>query len=202
VSLGSRWKPALLWSSVAVAIIIGLQVYVDHSRGVSLRGSLGEAQMWLTFWPIFFFAIWGLTSWRELYGKSFEMGTNAATRAAAATGVGTRGAPCPKCGFASPVTAIHCVRCGGRLREVEVVHVLETLPGARDSVTSILYVLAFVGAFVTGGITIVLMEVVKKEWLENDLLMLSGFLVGATAGLLLFGWLIRRRVRGQAGRRT
>jgi hypothetical protein len=194
-SMRRRWKAAAIWSTVATLVIMGLQVLVD-SRAPSV--SVNDVTWWLLLWPIFFLAIWILTSWRELYKQGFELGADWEARRAAAGPTPPVEAVCPRCGFANAKMAVHCTGCGLLLKQIEVVHVVELLPGARQSVPSALYVVAIVGSFCVGGLTLALIG--QERFLDNDVLMIGGFMGGTTAALLLFLGLLRLWVHRRAGR--
>lgn len=92
-----------------------------------------------------------------------------------------------------------CARCGTRFRAIEVVHFVELLPGARESVPSVLYVIAVVTSFVLGGVAVAIVGLVDEELLQNDTWLIGTFLLGAGGALFalfaLIGAWARRRSR-------
>ena len=76
-------------------------------------------------------------------------------------------------------------------RNREVVHIVDLLPGARESLPSVVYVVTVIGSFLFGAGTVVLIGLVDQELLQKDSYLIGGFLVGASASLLGFFTLIR-----------
>lgn len=76
-------------------------------------------------------------------------------------------------------------------RNREIVHIVDLLPGARESLPSVVYVGAVIGSFIFGGVTVALIGLVDQELLQEDGFLIGGFLVGAAASLLGFFALIR-----------
>lgn len=80
----------------------------------------------------------------------------------------------------------------------ENVHWVENLPGAQESLPSVVWVVAFVASFILGGVAVALIGLVDQELLQNDTYLIGGFLVGAGGSLLAFyalirAWVSRRR---------
>lgn len=76
-------------------------------------------------------------------------------------------------------------------RSREVVHIVDLLPGARESLPSVVYVLSVIGSFILGGVTVALIGLVDQELLQRDGFLIGGFLFGAGASLFGFFALIR-----------
>lgn len=76
-------------------------------------------------------------------------------------------------------------------RRRDVVHIVDLLPGARESLPSAVYVVAVIASFILGGVTVALIGLVDQELLQDDRFLIGGFLFGASASLLGFFALIR-----------
>jgi hypothetical protein len=189
-----RAKISLAWSGIAVLLIAVSQVLIDAKRGRPFSDAAAGVLPWVLMWPLFFLLVLLMTSWRRLSAKSYEIVADfMARRSASGASAGER---CPQCGFPNPRSAVHCVRCRRRLRQVEVIHVLETLPGARQSVPSLLYALAVLLSLGGGAVTLVLIG--QERFLESEIVMIGGFLAGTAVSLVAFFLLIRIWVRLRA----
>ena len=136
--LKERWKSAFIWSTVGTSLIAASEFYVRLSAGTKAGDALEQVLWWVVVWPAFFGAIWLITSWREISKRAQEMDAAREARRAVSGPVVPDGAACPRCGSFNPPVAIHCILCGLQLKNVEVVHWAELLPGARESLPSVL----------------------------------------------------------------
>lgn len=73
----------------------------------------------------------------------------------------------------------------------EPAHWVETLPGARESLPSVVWVGAFVVSFICGGAAVALIGVVDQELLQDDTYLIGGFLLGAGGSFMALYALIR-----------
>ena len=133
----------------------------------------------------------------EACKRAQEMDAAREARRAVSGPVVPDGAACPRCGSFNPPVAIHCILCGLQLKNVEVVHWAELLPGARESLPSVLYVVAVLLSFVIGGLVVALIGFWNRDLLQENWVLIGGFFLGAGAGLLgsfalIRSWVSRR----------
>jgi len=167
---------ALVWTIVITAIFGGLQIYGIRRQGLSYEKALEEAPFWLMLAPIWFGMILLLSYWRPLR-RSVHLAAERATTRAIETATG-RPAPqsaCPSCGLMNLAIDTSCKGCGRVLRRVEVVHVLETLPGATESSSSLSYFASIVGSLLAGVGGVWFIDAILHS--ENDLLLAAGFFI-------------------------
>jgi hypothetical protein len=176
-------KRSLAWSLLAWVVFAALQVYGIRRQGLNWEVAWNEAPSWLGIWPGFFLTIWFFTSRKSVQKQAFLTGEAAAERALASRTGGLRpSAPCPQCGMLTLLTVERCPSCGVLLRDIQIVHPLELLPGAQRSVPSVLDVLAVIVSMFAGVGTLYLIG--EKRFLENDLLMIGGFMGGFSVAMV------------------
>jgi hypothetical protein len=192
-------KRAFWWSLVAWFIFAGLQVYGILRQGLGWAFVRYEAPSWLGVWPGFFLTILVFTGWKSIYKGSYLAGEAAAVRTVSRLkGEEPPGAPCPGCGVLALDTAEVCPACGWVLRDIQVVHPIESLQGAESSVPSVLYVLAVVGSFLVGALAT---GALSEDQFQNDLLLIGTFLAGCAVSLIAAFAAIARYARSQSSRR-
>jgi hypothetical protein len=167
---------ALVWSVVITVIFGALQTYGIRRQGLSYEKALEEAPFWLMLAPIWFGMILFLSYRRPLQKGVHLAAERATTRAIeAATGRPAPQAACPSCGVLNLTIDTTCKGCGRLLRQIEVVHVLETLPGGTESSSSLLYFGSIVGSLLAGVGGVWFTDAVLHS--ESDLLLAAGFFV-------------------------
>ena len=194
-------KRSLVWSGIALLVFSLLQVYGIRSQGHGWPVVLREAHYWLWVWPGFFLTIFVFTGgWRKDLHQRAHLASErwVSEKLADARGGVLPSVTCPRCGALNPTIELSCRSCGLRLRQIEVAEPLEQLAGAKHSVPSVLYVLAFVASFGCGALT--LFAIGEERFLENTALMIGGFMGGAAVSLTVLVFIISRWAQRKYGR--
>lgn len=194
-------KRSIVWSGVATLAFAILQIYGIRSQGHDWPIVFREAPYWLVVWPGFFLTILVFTGgWRrEVHKRAYLAGERwVAQREADARGGVLPSSRCPRCGALNPTIELSCRSCGLTLRQIEVVHPVERLAGAKHSVPSTLYVVAVLASFGVGALT--LLAIGEERFLDNLALMIGGFMGGVAVSLTLFVFIISRWAQRKYGR--
>ena len=194
-------KRSVVWSAVAVLVFSLLQVYGIRSQGHSWSVVFREAHYWLWVWPGFFLTIFVFTGgWRKDLRQSAHLAGErwVTEKLADARGGLLPSSSCPRCGTLNPTIEVCCQSCGLTLRQIDSAEPLEQLAGAKHSVPSVLYVLAFVASVGVGALT--LFAIGEDRFLENTALMIGGFMGGAAVSLTCFVFIISRWAQRKYGR--
>lgn len=194
-------KRAFVWSGIATLAFALLQIHGLRSQGHDGSIVFREAHFGLVVWPGFFVTILVFTSGfgKDVQKRAYLAGERLVeNRRPAPRGGNLPTVSCPGCGAANPRIALACHRCGITLREIEVVHPLETLAGAKHSAPSLLYL---IGAVASGGCgALTLYAIGEERFLESTGLMIGGFMGGMAVSLTLFFFLISRWAEKKYGR--